>query len=166
MANELLVIDLKAPGLSSESYPISIGVAGPGDQVWSWLVCPLEDWVYWDVSYDSVHGLRRSQLLEQGRDGYIICREMNAIFKGFTLVTLSRWTGILLTKLYRDLGVRMSFSLVDLLLVEGEDMMPQSDIASVNAVNMRSLILGRGLHNDSWLIDNLWGACDALHLEE
>lgn len=140
MANDLLVIDIKAPGFCSQSYPISIGVAGPEDQVWAWLVYPLEDWFYWDAAFDDVHGIRKSQLLEQGRDGFIVCREMNAIFKGMTLVSHSAWTHVLVVKLFESLGVGMAFALVTLeqFLPEGTGARLMAEIEKISFSNVSS----------------------------
>lgn len=119
MANELLVIEIKASGLCDQSYPISIGIAGADDLRWSWLVYPLETWSHWDPQAEKAHGITRNQLLEQGRDGFIICKEMNAIFRGMTLTCPSLRTKILLERIYLDLGISMSFNLAGVINFDG-----------------------------------------------
>lgn len=114
MANDLLVIDIKASGLCDQSYPISIGVAGAEDQRWSWLIYPLETWHGWSHESESEHGITRDKLLEEGRDGFIICKEMNAIFKGLKLVASTSFVIGLLTKIFKDLSIIMSFEVLEI----------------------------------------------------
>jgi hypothetical protein len=110
MTCDRLVMDIEASGLADESYPISIGVAGAEGQSWSWLVYPLEDWQYWDEFSEDIHGIARSQLLQDGRDGFIICRDMNAIFAGKTLIVDSEWDQFWINRLFSELSVRMAFT--------------------------------------------------------
>lgn len=137
MANELLMIDIKASGLCDQSYPISIGVAGVETPRWSWLVYPLETWHHWDAKLEAQHGISRDQLLAQGRDGFIICKEMNAVFKGLTLACPTPRTKALLEKLYRELAIGMSFEVMDMRTAVGGDMYEtiESNGAKVSLVN-------------------------------
>jgi hypothetical protein len=112
MANDLLVMDITDQGNPGERYPISICARGPEGQAWSWLVYPLEEWNGWDVETENAHCVPRSLLLEQGRDGFIICRELNAIFSGEQVVVTSAAHKHLLEKLYADLGVRFAYTVV------------------------------------------------------
>lgn len=140
MANELLVIEIKASGLCDQSYPISIGVAGAETLRWSWLVYPLETWHHWDAKLESEHGISRDQLLAQGRDGFIICKEMNAVFQGLTLVCPTTRTKCLLEKIYHDLAIGMSFQVVDMSIADGSDMVKviESSGSRVSLVNTAS----------------------------
>ena len=151
MANDLLVIDIKASGLCDQSYPISIGIAGADNQLWSWLVYPLETWSAWDVALESQHGITRNQLLEQGRDSFIICREMNTVFRGHALISLSSRTRDLLEKMFRDLGIRMAFEVVDMDILTGNGMVDPahddfgnpklSNVASIDAAIIRDMVV-------------------------
>jgi hypothetical protein len=114
MANDLLVIDVKASGSTDQAYPISIGVAGPDAQTWLWLIYPLETWGAWDGTDDASHGITWSQTLEQGRDGFIVCKEMNAVFKGLSLISYSASAKTLIEKLFRELSIGLSFDVVDI----------------------------------------------------
>lgn len=114
MANDLLVIDIKASGLCDQSYPISIGVAGSDNQCWSWLIYPLEIWHSWDAEFEGEHGISRDQLLAQGRDAFIVCKEMNAIFRGYTLIAPTLRTKNLLEKVYVGLAMRQTFEVTEM----------------------------------------------------
>lgn len=112
MANDLLVMDIVDQGIHGDTYPISITVSGPQGQAWSWLVYPLEEWNGWDIESADAYCVPRSLLLDQGRDGFIICREMNAVFKGERLVATADSQKLLLAKLFADIGVGCAFSVV------------------------------------------------------
>lgn len=107
--SELFTLDIESSGLATDSYPISIGVAGADDESWYWLICPLEDWNHWDEFAQDKHGISRDELVEQGRDAFLVSRELNAIFKGKTLVVDSKWDEAWLARLFTDLDVRPSF---------------------------------------------------------
>jgi hypothetical protein len=120
MANDLLVMDIVDQGTPGDTYPISITVSGPQGQAWSWLVYPLEEWNGWDIESADEHCVPRSLLLDQGRDGFIICREMNAVFSGERLVAPLEATKLLLARLFADIGVGCAFS-VTILSEMGEN---------------------------------------------
>lgn len=110
----LLVIECEGSGLSDQGYPVSIGVSGPNGQSWYWLVCPMEDWDYWDSFAEAIHGIAYNELLEAGRDCFIIAREMNAIFKGNTLYATTPWTPRWITRMFSESGVQMAFEVVNI----------------------------------------------------
>jgi len=114
-SNDLLILDCESSGLSEHSYPISIGVSGPDGQVWYWMICPLEDWDEWDSFAEAIHGIDREQLTQQGRDAFLVAREMNAVFKGKSIYSDSRWDSHWIKKLFDDSGVKMAFSIKTLL---------------------------------------------------
>lgn len=107
-SNDVLTMDIEASGLTAESYPVSIGVAG-NEQRWIWYVSPLGEWDEWCEIAAAMHGIERDFLLSQGRDAFLIAREMNAIFKGHTLLVNSDWDQVWLAKLFDESGVRCAF---------------------------------------------------------
>ncbi|MBD8615182.1 hypothetical protein IFT69_15925 [Pseudomonas putida] len=108
MPNDVLTLDIEASGLTAESYPVSIGVAG-NDQAWIWYVTPLGEWVEWCEIAAGIHGIDRDFLLSQGRDPFLVAREMNAIFKGRSLMVNSEWDQGWLAKLFDESSVRCAF---------------------------------------------------------
>jgi hypothetical protein len=111
LAHDMVVLDCESSGLSDASYPITIGACGPDLQSWYWVISPLEDWDYWDSFAEGVHGISHATLLEQGRDAFLVAREMNAVFKGLGLVVDSQWDKFWIQKLFEDSGVKMAFTL-------------------------------------------------------
>lgn len=110
MPGDIITLDTEASGLSDDSYPISIGIAGD-NKTWFWLICPLEDWDYWDEFSAEIHGISRSQLIEQGRDPYLVCRELNALFADKVLIVDSTWDVFWISKMFRDINVKMNFQI-------------------------------------------------------
>ncbi len=149
---ELLTVDCESSGLHADSYPISIGVAGPDNQTWSWLVCPLEQWTYWDeYAEEAYHNIPRSQLIEQGRDPFLLCRELNAIFDTKVLVSDSPWDKVWLEKMFSDCNVKMGFTVLHLqdifehsvtnAIFDKLDAGPISHVAREDAQRLRSTVL-------------------------
>lgn len=106
--DDVLTMDIEASGLTDESYPLSIGVAG-NEQRWIWYVTPLGEWVEWCEVAAGIHGIERDFLLSQGRDSFLVAREMNAIFKGRTLMVNTEWDQRWLAKLFDESDVRCAF---------------------------------------------------------
>lgn len=111
LTRDMVVLDCEASGLSDASYPITIGACGPDMQSWYWVISPMEDWDYWDAFSEGIHGITHSTLMEQGRDAFLVAREMNAVFKGLVLVIDSQWDKFWVQKLFEDSGVNMAFTL-------------------------------------------------------
>lgn len=109
LQQDVLVLDIEASSLSAQSYPIAIGVAGH-TQRWNWFVTPLGEWDDWCDIAESLHHIERDFLLAQGRDAFLVAREMNAIFKGQVLLVNSEWDKRWLDLLYDETGVRCSFT--------------------------------------------------------
>lgn len=122
----LLVMDIEASSLSKDSHPISIGVAGEG-QRWIWFVTPLGEWEDWCEIAESTHGIDRDFLMAQGRDAFLVAREMNAVFKGQVLLINSDWDVMWINKLFDETGVKMGFSVKKL-----EEVIPPSICQSIS----------------------------------
>ncbi len=84
-SNYKCVIDLEASGLSSQSYPIEVGIVLDTGQRYQSLIRPLEDWTHWDPSAEALHGISRAELLKQGRPIRKVCEEINELCLGQTL---------------------------------------------------------------------------------
>lgn len=128
-----LCLDVESSGLSDEAYPVSIGVAGPDKQQWSWMICPLEDWDYWDEFAEDVHGISRETLIEEGRDAFLVCKEMNAIFAGKQLAVDSPWDVEWVNRLFYDTGVKPSFKIVRLTQLYPSNVIQVMDECITNA---------------------------------
>ena len=62
-----VIIDIEASGFGRGSYPIEIGYYTPEGSSYCTLICPEADWVHWDASAESVHGIQRELLLRKGK---------------------------------------------------------------------------------------------------
>ncbi|AYG48439.1 hypothetical protein DV532_29860 (plasmid) [Pseudomonas sp. Leaf58] len=110
---ELLTLDIEASSYNNdESYPVSIGIAGPGGQTWYRLVCPLEHWDDWDPVAEILHGIERETIITHGRDAFLVARELNAMLAGKTLIVDSPWDIQWMKKLYDDVDVSQAFSVL------------------------------------------------------
>lgn len=104
------VIDVEASGLSTEAYPIEVGVVLGTGRYYSNLIRPCEEWQYWCVEAEAIHGISFDDLRRQGQPVDIVCRDLNALLKDETVysdcwVKDSEW----LNKLYGAAGIRPSF---------------------------------------------------------
>lgn len=111
MSSDLFTLDAEASGLSNDSYPISIGISGPDNQSWYWLICPLEDWDYWDEFAQDRHSIGREHLIEKGRDPFLVAREINSVMAGKRLLVDSTWDIFWINRLFSDVGIMKSFSI-------------------------------------------------------
>lgn len=116
MTAELIVMDVESSGSDKDagSYPISIGVAGPVDTSWSWLICPLEDWTHWDSAAEDDHGLSKDLLIAEGQDPYILSRILNRLFGGKVLVVSSDSKQALVHHLFSSVQVKLTFEVITL----------------------------------------------------
>lgn len=58
-----VVIDIESSGMDAGSYPIQIGwVSLDLSSTETFLICPGDDWDYWDERSETIHGLDRSDL--------------------------------------------------------------------------------------------------------
>lgn len=80
-----IVIDLEASGFGRNSYPIEIGVAMPTGDTECLLIRPEPDWTHWDKHSESLHGLRREQLLRHGRPVKDVADHLNDLLAGQTV---------------------------------------------------------------------------------
>ncbi|MGM0855899.1 MAG: integrase arm-type DNA-binding domain-containing protein [Pseudomonadota bacterium] len=65
--NFITFIDIEASGLKQpDSYPIEIGWADTLGNSDAFLICPLPHWTYWDETAESLHGITREQLQDEG----------------------------------------------------------------------------------------------------
>ncbi|MHD0644671.1 hypothetical protein ACYPKM_03395 [Pseudomonas aeruginosa] len=94
-----------------EPFPLRISVESLQAEPWSIDVCPLEHWRSWSDDAELEHKLSREGLIAHGRDAYLVCREMNARFKGETLVVDDTNSIELLQKLFGDVSVTMAFAI-------------------------------------------------------
>lgn len=118
------IIDVEASGFGPKSYPIEIGVVRHDGERYCRLIRPFDDWDFWQVSAQEVHGISRQDLMDYGTSGVEMCHELNEFLSGQTAysdgwVVDSPWV----IKLFERAGVKMSFHLSSLEMILNENQM-------------------------------------------
>lgn len=75
------IIDIEASGLHFDSYPIEVAVIVNG-QSKSWLIKPEANWLYWCTTAESMHGITRNKLLEEGVSAKQVADELLVFLEG------------------------------------------------------------------------------------
>lgn len=84
---DTIFIDIEASGFGRGSYPIEIGIAGPGTDLDCFLVRPFPGWDHWDPKAERLHGISLSTLHAHGRAVAEVAAELNARLGGSTVYT-------------------------------------------------------------------------------
>lgn len=79
---DISIIDIEASGLHFDSYPIEIAILKQGG-VRSWLIKPEPKWTYWCMTAESMHGITREKLAEEGMSVGQVVLELNEFMQGF-----------------------------------------------------------------------------------
>ena len=99
---DIAIIDIEASGLHFDSYPIEIAVLKHGE-VRSWLIRPEPQWTYWCQTAQSLHGLSRQQLNDEGLEGAEVVRQLNEFVsdtEGILYSDADRWDADWVATLY------------------------------------------------------------------
>lgn len=115
------IIDIESSGLSSNSFPIEIGIVLDSGETYSALIRPLPCWDYWDESAEALHGISKQQLLREGKTANEVCQEINRFCEGKTLYS-DGWTydSAWLNKLFGYAGIIPRFRITALEPLLGE----------------------------------------------
>ncbi len=100
------IIDIESSGLHLNAYPIEIGVQ-LGNARKAWLIKPELKWQYWCDTAESMHGISRKQLLNEGQPAAQVVQELNQFVAGRTDTLYSDtvyWDKDWLDTLYFALG--------------------------------------------------------------
>lgn len=84
---DIIFIDIEASGFGRGSYPIEIGIAGPGNDLDCFLVRPCAGWDHWDPKAERLHGISLSTLHAHGRVAAEVAAALNARLAGTTVYT-------------------------------------------------------------------------------
>lgn len=116
-----VIIDIEASGFGRGSYPIEIGYYTPEGSSYCTLICPETDWVHWDASAESVHGIQRELLLRKGKPALEVCLDLNTALRGQTIYC-DAWAYdyVWLGRLYDAAELVPTFTLKDLRELLGE----------------------------------------------
>jgi len=118
------IIDVEASGFGPQSYPIEVGVVRHDGERYCRLIKPFDDWDFWEISAEKVHGITRLHLMQHGISGADMCFELNQFLGKHTAysdgwVVDSPW----LNTLYERAGIEMSFHISSLEMILNENQM-------------------------------------------
>lgn len=112
--SSITIIDIEASGLDIESYPIEIAIL-LNKKVYSWLIKPEDTWHYWSKIAESMHGISKQKLQQQGLPALQVAEELNGILSstnGLLYSDASEWDANWLKKLYEDVGAISYFHIL------------------------------------------------------
>ncbi len=108
------ILDIEASGLHTHSYPIEIGITN-GINDYCALIKPLKDWHYWDPNAETLHGIKRQTLIEQGLHPIQVCKQINSILtQEIVYSDCIDWDGFWLSVLFGHCGIKADFKLTDI----------------------------------------------------
>ena len=114
--SELLFIDFEASSLNPDSYPIEVAWSNQDGTRESHLINPysVEGWRDWSRSSQSIHGLSRNRLSQEGKPASWVAERMNEVLNGGILLTnCVEYDLDWCEKLFKSTGNEMEFKLGD-----------------------------------------------------
>lgn len=82
-----IILDVEASGFGAGSYPIEVGVALSDAHLLARLIKPADHWVHWQESAESLHGIPRARLFEDGVEPRELAIELNHLLAHKTVYT-------------------------------------------------------------------------------
>ena len=107
-----IIIDIEASGFGVGSYPIEVGVAMPDGTLYDWLIEPAPHWTHWQTEAESIHGISREMLLQEGLPMADVANELNELLHNET--AFSDGWGVdraWLALLFHDAGIYQGFKI-------------------------------------------------------
>lgn len=80
-----ITMDIEASGFGRNSYPIEIAFVMPNGAQHDYLIKPPQDWTHWDTRAESLHGISRGSLEQDGFQPWDVASEMNDLLAGKTV---------------------------------------------------------------------------------
>lgn len=153
---EPIVIDVEASGFGNGSYPIEIGVALEKGKKYCSLILPADDWIHWDNGAESVHGISRDILKENGKPIIDVARELNRLLKSKTVysdgwVVDKPW----ILKLYNRCNIEPEFYTSPLEMILSEPQMNVWHETKDKILEEMNLQRHRA-SNDAFIIQQTW----------
>jgi hypothetical protein len=79
------ILDFEASSLSDGSYPITAGLVINGE-IKYWIIKPQPGWIDWSLASQSIHGIKRSYLMEHGLSALQVIEEMKSLLSNNPIV--------------------------------------------------------------------------------
>ncbi|MGC8119724.1 hypothetical protein [Marinobacter sp. VGCF2001] len=105
-------IDFEASSLDLiTSYPIEVGVCLPDGSLHSWLIQPHVLWQDWSESAQTIHGISRERLAEEGVAPEHVARQLNRLLPEQVFCDAWTFDSFWLHRLFRAAGETPAFQL-------------------------------------------------------
>ena len=116
MSEKIATLDIEASDIHPESYPIEIGILLPNGSSYCSLIKPPSEWLHWSVEAETVHGISREELFENGRPVDEVASVLNNFLKDKTIysdcwVLDHPW----MIRLFQVAGKKPEFTLSDII---------------------------------------------------
>jgi len=116
----LFTFAINTIGTWSERYPVSIGIAGPSNQLWHRLITP-EAWRALDCEAGRLMGITQEGLSDHGTSAALLCRELNQVFEGQKLLTNNYAQVAMMHHIFKSSGQNMTFRALHVESVMGQE---------------------------------------------
>lgn len=105
-------IDFEASSLDLiASYPIEVGVCMPDGSLHSWLIQPHVLWQDWSESAETIHGISRARLQQEGTPVGEVARALNRLLPEQIFCDAWTFDSFWLHRLFRAAGETPEFQL-------------------------------------------------------
>jgi len=105
-------IDFEASSLDLiASYPIEVGVCMPDGSLHSWLIQPHVLWQDWSESAETIHGISRARLEQEGTQVSEVARALNRLLPEQIFCDAWTFDSFWLHRLFRAAGETPEFQL-------------------------------------------------------
>jgi hypothetical protein len=105
-------IDFEASSLDLiASYPIEVGVCMPDGSLHSWLIQPHVLWQDWSESAETIHGISRARLEQEGTPVGEVARALNRLLSEQIFCDAWTFDSFWLHRLFRAAGETPEFQL-------------------------------------------------------
>ncbi|BEH12742.1 3'-5' exonuclease [Marinobacter shengliensis] len=105
-------IDFEASSLDLiASYPIEVGVCMPNGSLHSWLIRPHVLWQDWSESAETIHGISRARLEQEGTPVGEVARALNRLLPEQIFCDAWTFDSFWLHRLFRAAGETPEFQL-------------------------------------------------------
>lgn len=151
-------IDFEASGIHPDSYPIEIGICGPGFEFEA-LIKPVYYWTHWSHDAEDMHGISRVMIESDGIEPPRICQALNERFEGQVLWSDSNFDALWMNILFEAAGMQELFEVknimgqVDILKLpdyrsSGQDSLDHRALPDARAIRACWLRYQESLAND------------------
>lgn len=163
-----VVLDIEASSLASASYPIEVAWALPDGAIESHLISPaaVPHWTDWHPQAERLHGIRREQLLAEGKAPAWVCARMNEQLAGLTVfsdapVYDETWLQALFAACWKRPSFQLSpLSLDDWLLAQLQRTLPSPEarqrLAERRQQARQATSLQHRAHGDVQYLHEFW----------